>query len=95
VHLLAARPRGLGKKRRIGVTGFLKRETAYFLGIRFALFGGGEELPHRPDQRRIATCPSFLPATAPVTVTSPVITDALSAGANQGTDLKKPPPPWS
>jgi hypothetical protein len=60
VHPLTAGPRGLDKESRIGVAGFLMREIAYFLGIRFALFGGGEELPHRLDRRRIAILSTFL-----------------------------------
>jgi hypothetical protein len=59
VHPFPAGLRGLGKERRIRVAGFLVRETAYFLGVRFALFGGGQELPHRPDQRRIAILSNF------------------------------------
>ena len=95
MHPLPAGPRGLHKDRRIGVAGFLVRETAYFLGIRFALFGGGQELPHRPDQRRIAILSIFPASHRFGHGDSPMITGALFAGANQGTGPKKPPPPWS
>ena len=54
MHPLAAGPRGLDKECRIGVAGLLMREAAYFLGIRFAFFGGGQELPHGLDRRCIA-----------------------------------------
>jgi hypothetical protein len=57
---LATGPRGLHKDRRIGIADFLVRGIAYFLGIRFALSGGGEELPHRLDRRRIAILSIFL-----------------------------------
>jgi hypothetical protein len=58
VRPFAAGPRGLDKDRRIGVAGFLMRETAYFLGIRFAFFGRSQALRAAPAEGALPACPS-------------------------------------